>query len=126
VTIHTEPLPREKLRDIADQPELLVAMAILVAFVVLASLQVFTRYVLGNQFVWTEELSGNLLIWLTFLGATAIERPAKSRTRVVMIVLSDPAKLGRSLAQDIFRLRAFCFSSGDAAAFDLSADLCAL
>lgn len=74
MTIHTEPLPREKLRDIADQPELLVAMAILVAFVVLASLQVFTRYVLGNQFVWTEELSGNLLIWLTFLGATAIER----------------------------------------------------
>ena len=49
-------------------------MAILVAFVVLASLQVTTRYVFGNPFVWTEELSGNLLIWLTFLGAAAIER----------------------------------------------------
>lgn len=68
------PAPGARLRDLTGQPELLVAMAIMVAFIFLASLQVVTRYVFNAPLVWTEELSATLLIWLTFLGAAAIER----------------------------------------------------
>jgi len=71
---HHSPAPTARFRDQLKRPELAIAMLILVAFLVLASLQIITRYVFGQQFVWTEELSAVLLIWLTFLGAAAIER----------------------------------------------------
>jgi TRAP-type C4-dicarboxylate transport system permease small subunit len=45
---------------------LVVAMAVLVIDVVW---QVFTRYVLGHQSSWTEELATILLMWAALLGA---------------------------------------------------------
>ncbi len=33
--------------------------------------QVFSRYVLNNSLFWSEELARFLLVWLTFLGASA-------------------------------------------------------
>ena len=65
---------RRAWRGFLDEPELSIAMVILVTFVILASLQVITRYALGQQFIWTEELSSNLLIWMTVLGAAGVER----------------------------------------------------
>lgn len=65
---------RRAWRGFLDEPELGLGMVILVTFVFLASLQVLTRYLLGQQFIWTEELSSNLLIWMTFLGAAGVER----------------------------------------------------
>ena len=55
-------------------PEIVAAQIILVAFLALSTLQVVSRYVFDAPLVWTEELSANLLIWMTFLGATAIVR----------------------------------------------------
>lgn len=55
-------------------PEIIAAIIILVGFLALSSLQVISRYVFDAPMVWTEELSANLLIWMTFLGATAIMR----------------------------------------------------
>ncbi|MEQ8323019.1 MAG: TRAP transporter small permease [Rhodospirillales bacterium] len=55
-------------------PEIIAAMIILVSFLALSSLQVISRYVFDAPMVWTEELSANLLIWMTFFGATAIMR----------------------------------------------------
>jgi len=48
---------------------LLGSMGIGMAFIV--ALQVFCRYVLNHSLFWSEELARILLIWLTFLGATA-------------------------------------------------------
>lgn len=45
----------------------MLVMGILVIDVVLG---VFTRYVLGHQISWTEELARLLLIWISLLGAS--------------------------------------------------------
>ena len=45
-----------------------LSMAIIIA------VQVFARYALNNSIFWSEELARFLLIWLTFLGATAVFR----------------------------------------------------
>ena len=55
-------------------PEVIAAQVILIGFLALSTLQVVSRYVVNEPLVWTEELSANLLIWMTFLGATAIQR----------------------------------------------------
>lgn len=55
-------------------PELTLGTIILFVFLSLCSLQVITRYVFNQPLVWTEEVASNLLIWLTFLGAAAVQR----------------------------------------------------
>ena len=52
--------------------EIILAELILVSFVVLASMQVIARYVFNAPFIWIEELSAALLIWMTFLGAAGV------------------------------------------------------
>ncbi|MFZ0727725.1 MAG: TRAP transporter small permease [Desulfobacterales bacterium] len=37
----------------------------------IVAVQVFSRYVLNNSLFWSEELARFLLVWLTFLGASA-------------------------------------------------------
>lgn len=65
-------------------PELVVAQLILVGFLVLSTMQVGSRYLINSPLVWTEELSSNLLIWMTFLGAAAIQR-SDGHVRVELI-----------------------------------------
>ena len=67
-----------------SHPELTCSMVILLAFLVLATLQVVSRFVFNLPFVWTEELTSNLIIWMTFLGATAVQRE-DSHIRVELI-----------------------------------------
>ena len=56
------------------EPEITLGALILVSFVGFATLQVVTRYVFGRPFVWTEEISAHLLIWMTYIGATGVQR----------------------------------------------------
>jgi TRAP-type C4-dicarboxylate transport system permease small subunit len=65
-------------------PETVAAQAILVAFLALSTLQVVSRYIFDAPLIWTEELSANLLIWMTFLGAAAIQR-SDSHVRVEFV-----------------------------------------
>lgn len=44
---------------------------IVAALAMAGALQVFSRYVLGSAFSWTEELSRFLLIWLVVIAAAA-------------------------------------------------------
>lgn len=48
---------------------ILASFGITMAFVV--ALQVFCRYILNHSLFWSEELARYLLVWLSFLGATA-------------------------------------------------------
>jgi len=72
-----------------SQPELTLGTIILLVFLVLCSLQVITRYVFNEPLVWTEELASNLLIWLTFLGAAAVQRQdGHVRVEIIEEILS--------------------------------------
>ncbi len=45
---------------------------VLMAWIVISmSIQIFTRYLLGQPLVWVEEAAGYAFIWLVFLGAAA-------------------------------------------------------
>lgn len=72
------------LRGMVRQPELLAAMAILLGFLVLCSLQVAVRFVLTLPLTWTEELTSALVIWMTFLGIIAVQR-RDSQIRVELL-----------------------------------------
>lgn len=65
-----------------------VNLFLFVLLIVVASLQVFFRYVLVAPLPWTEELSRFLLVWVAFLGAASV-------TRRKMHILVDylPSKL---------------------------------
>lgn len=45
--------------------------SILLVIVLLAVMQVFTRYVMDSPLTWTEEIARLLLVWAVFLGAAA-------------------------------------------------------
>lgn len=62
------------LRRSVHEPELLLAECILVFVVVISALQITLRYVFNAPLEWPEELSGVLVIWLTFLGAVTLVR----------------------------------------------------
>lgn len=55
-------------------PEFVLGVGLLLCFVGLTVMQVFTRYVLNNPFQWTEELAAHLLIWMVFIGAVGVHR----------------------------------------------------
>ena len=68
----------------ARRPELVASMILLLGFLVLTSMQVVSRFVMDLPFVWTEELTASLVIWMTFLGAAAVQRQDK-QVRVELI-----------------------------------------
>lgn len=54
--------------------EINIAALALVAFIVLSSAQVISRYGLNKPIPWIEEVSAILLIWMTFIGAAWLVR----------------------------------------------------
>ena len=73
-----------------------VVVGLLVGMTAIVLLQVIGRYILTNPYIWTEEVTRLLLIWLTFLGGAAVTRrglhiavdmfvrPLPGRPRVVL------------------------------------------
>jgi TRAP-type C4-dicarboxylate transport system permease small subunit len=52
-----------------------VALAAMVAAITAVTfLQVFTRYVTADPFIWTEEVARYLFVWITMVGAAAAVR----------------------------------------------------
>lgn len=72
---------------------LLFGLGITMAFIV--ALQVFFRYVLNQSLFWSEELARYLLVWLTFLGATAAYR-RKAHPGVDILYLRLPSALQKT------------------------------
>jgi TRAP-type C4-dicarboxylate transport system permease small subunit len=52
-----------------DRVQLGVIMGLVLVLAVVGALQVFSRYVLGSAYSWTEELSRFMLIWLVVIAA---------------------------------------------------------
>lgn len=59
-----------KLLHFINRFEEILASLSLAVMVVLISMQVFFRYVLGNSLGWSEELSRYLLIWSVYIGCS--------------------------------------------------------
>jgi len=69
---HTKPLPAFSLYS--SRVNRLVESSLFAlgaGITVIVAVQVFCRYLLNASLFWSEELARCLLIWLTFLGATA-------------------------------------------------------
>ena len=72
---------------------LLEAVSVVLFLVLVADVLwgVFTRYVLGSQAVWTEELARLLLVWLSMLGG-ALAYVTRSHLGVdTLVAACDPA-----------------------------------
>ena len=61
-------------RRVLVEPEIVFCQAILLLILVLATTQVTLRYVFTAPLSWPEELSGYLVVWLTFVGAAGVAR----------------------------------------------------
>lgn len=87
-----------------------IAVIVLVAVLVLDVLWgVFSRYVLGAQSRWTEELATMLLIWVSLLGA-AVAFAAKAHLGVDYFVSKfDPS--AQKLIEGFVQLIVFAFSA---------------
>jgi len=53
-----------------------VGMAAVAALAIVVNLQIFSRYLFHAPFIWPEEISRLLLVWITFIGAAALTRRA--------------------------------------------------
>ena len=64
----------ERLKQILGHLDDHLAMVTLVVIVLITIAGVFMRYVVGDPFKWTEEVSKALMVWFTFLGASTVMR----------------------------------------------------
>ena len=78
------------------EPDVLLGQVILFVFIVVTSVQVVSRYVLGAPLEWPEELNAILLIWLTFVGAVALTR-RNDHIRVDLVQELIGARYARAL-----------------------------
>ncbi|MEX1303706.1 MAG: TRAP transporter small permease [Rhodovibrionaceae bacterium] len=71
-----------------------VAATLVAATVVFTCLAVFFRYVLNSALGWPQEVSGYILVWISFLGAYLASRESK-HVSFDVVVDKLPAKLRR-------------------------------
>ncbi|SMC18841.1 TRAP-type C4-dicarboxylate transport system, small permease component [Desulfacinum hydrothermale DSM 13146] len=65
---------------------------------IITGVQVFCRYVLNHSLFWSEEVGRMLLVWITFLGATAAyKRKAHVGIDLVVRRLPPPAEKAAEL-----------------------------
>jgi TRAP-type C4-dicarboxylate transport system permease small subunit len=51
-----------------------LAMMLVAALLIVVNLQIFARYVFHHPFIWPEEISRLVLVWITFISAAALAR----------------------------------------------------
>lgn len=81
-----------------DRAQYALIIAIVFVLAAIGAMQVFSRYVLGSAYAWTEELSRFLLIWLVMLAA-AVEIHRGGHICLTMLVERFSLKSRRRLDQ---------------------------
>lgn len=81
---------RGPLRFLAYAEEA-ICYSFLVVLVVVASLQVFTRYVLNAPLSWTEEAARMLFTWIVFIGAALIVKRSSHISIDILVKVLPPA-----------------------------------
>ena len=79
-------------------------LAIMVAILtVVVAMGVFFRYVLSDSLPWTDEVSGYLLAWITFMSAiTALERGKHINFDGILMVVPPKARRVLEMVGDVF------------------------
>ena len=73
-----------------------IIAALFGATILTVAAQVFFRYLLHRPLVWTEELSGFLFVWMTFVGAALAVKDG-THIRVDLLVSRLPPRAARWL-----------------------------
>lgn len=107
-------IPRRPVTTrIADYIELGVegfAVALMVACVSIALLQVFCRYVLGAALAWPEEAARYLFVWFVFVGAAMVTRRGEHITiDLLQRSLPEPMVRWHALFSRCISVAASCF-----------------
>lgn len=86
-----------------------LAMALLAAMAVVVNLQIVARYVFGKPFIWPEEVTRLILVWVTFIAAAALIRRGGD-IAVDTFVGMLPAHWRRRMhmARDVVMILVFC------------------
>jgi len=97
-----------KYNKIINEFEIYIGTIIFIAMTILLTLQVLSRYLLGDSFVWAEELSVIMFVWLIYLGvAGAITK--RKHLRIDAFVNILPFKIKKAvLILDNFIIIIFC------------------
>jgi TRAP-type C4-dicarboxylate transport system permease small subunit len=83
-----------RIAEIVGWVEEALCMGFLVAIAVVINLQVVSRYVMDDPFIWPEEVSRMLMIWATWTGAAAVTRRGL-HIRFDMLLSSLPPGVAR-------------------------------
>ena len=83
----------EQLGRFLNRIALILCVSLAGADLVVVIIEVVTRTA-GSTFIWTEELSRWLLVWMTFIGASVVLRE-KGHIRVEYFISICPKKLGK-------------------------------
>lgn len=88
-----------KIARIIGRSDEIIASIALIVVVTITVAGVFMRYVLGEPFKWTEEVTLALMVWFAYLGSSAafrenahisidfvVDRMSKSLQRIVMML----------------------------------------
>lgn len=95
----------KRVLTVLDNWEETLCVLLLGASVVIGSMSVFWRYVLGEPFIWTEEGLRLLLVWLTFVGMSmGIKKSAHMRLDLVDGLFSGKPKLGLDLVNSLLMM----------------------
>ncbi len=73
-----------------------VSNLVICALIIIAALQIFSRYILNSAYSWTEEVSLMLFLWLAYFGMVIAMRK-EAHLRVDAFVSAMPEKVQRWL-----------------------------
>lgn len=85
--------PLNQVGNLLNRGALILCMALAAADFIVVMLEVISRSA-GATFIWTEELSRWLLVWMTFIGASVVLKEG-GHIRVVFFISLCPRRIGK-------------------------------
>ena len=84
------------------------AIVLVAALALVVNLQIVARYVLGAPYVWPEEVSRLILVWLSFLASAAlIRRGGDIAVDTFTSMMSPPMRRGLLIVRDLLMIGVF-------------------
>ncbi|MFB4165363.1 TRAP transporter small permease [Alteribacillus sp. JSM 102045] len=93
------------LKFLDDHFEEILLVVFTFIMVVVITLQVFMRYVLGNSLSWSEELARYCFIWLVYIGISyGVKKQRHIKVDVLLVLLKEKGKLVLGIVANLFFL----------------------